>query len=473
MLLLPSVGPVNALTGEPFTQEGSPTWGVGISGKKSFNFTNNVVQAFKATSRRPRVNSLDPFSILYCWTPTYVSGATKGLCSISDNNDVDDSTPHFILAFLDSTTIRIYWAGGYYGNTTVPATGVSCAVFTYSSARGRLFVNGKEAWSTSSTPTYTGNDIIWGCSYNSSAGHDAHLGAYWPFRQLTDEQARRLSTDPWWLFAAPRSRIWFVPSAGGGAVSGTSAGTFTLTGSAAAAVSVSATSAATITVAGAAAGTVSLAATSAGTFTLTGTAEGAVGSVPMTATSSATISLTGTAAGSVAVSATSAGSFNLTGSGVASVLIDGSSAATISVTGTAAGTVTGGLETRYGRPTTDTDAGSWLPSTGIDLYAMVDEETADDGDYIYAESATTAVLKCTSLDTGSMTTPVLRMQVPTGFSASGTLTVALYQGNSPGTLVASIEETDPAAGLYEHTLTAGEMAGITDGTDLYFRVTAA
>jgi hypothetical protein len=103
----------------------------------------------------------------------------------------------------------------------------------------------------------------------------------------------------------------------------------------------------------------------------------------------------------------------------------------------------------------------------------VDEETAEDSDYIYAETATVAVLKCTSLDTGSMTTPVLRAQVPTGFTANGTLTIGLYQGNAPGTLVAEIEEVDPAAGLYEHALTAGEIAAITNGSVLYFRVTAA
>ena len=135
-------------------------------------------------------------------------------------------------------------------------------------------------------------------------------------------------------------------------------------------------------------------------------------------------------------------------------------------------TVTGGLETRYGRPVSDTSAGAWSPSTGGALYAMVDEITADDSDYIYASSATEAVMKCTSLDLGSMTTPKISIQVPTGFTAAGTLNVKLYQGN-PGSEIARVTTTNPAAGEYTHTLTAPEIAAITNGSDLYWRIEAA
>jgi len=37
---------------------------------------------------------------------------------------------------------------------------------------------------------------------------------------------------------------------------------------------------------------------------------------------------------------------------------------------------------QYGRPSADVSAGNWTPSSGSDLYAMVDETTADDADYI-------------------------------------------------------------------------------------------
>lgn len=131
------------------------------------------------------------------------------------------------------------------------------------------------------------------------------------------------------------------------------------------------------------------------------------------------------------------------------------------------------LEPRYGRPVADISDGAWTPSAAGDLYAMLDEVPADDVDYIVATSATTAVMKCTALSLASMSNAVLAAKVPVGFTASGTLTVSLYQGNSPGALVCSLQQVDPAAGLYSHTLTAGEKAAITDGTDLYFRVTAA
>jgi hypothetical protein len=39
---------------------------------------------------------------------------------------------------------------------------------------------------------------------------------------------------------------------------------------------------------------------------------------------------------------------------------------------------------QYARPASDIAAGGWLPSTGVDLYAMIDEAAADDADYIYS-----------------------------------------------------------------------------------------
>lgn len=43
------------------------------------------------------------------------------------------------------------------------------------------------------------------------------------------------------------------------------------------------------------------------------------------------------------------------------------------------------LQPTFGRPDTDTLAGLWLPITGTDLYAMVDEANAVDADYIYSD----------------------------------------------------------------------------------------
>jgi hypothetical protein len=48
-------------------------------------------------------------------------------------------------------------------------------------------------------------------------------------------------------------------------------------------------------------------------------------------------------------------------------------------------------ETRqYARPSADVSAGGWTPSTGTDLYAMLDEAIADDVDYIVSSTAPVA-----------------------------------------------------------------------------------
>jgi hypothetical protein len=39
---------------------------------------------------------------------------------------------------------------------------------------------------------------------------------------------------------------------------------------------------------------------------------------------------------------------------------------------------------QYSRPISDIAANGWLPSSGPDLYAMLDEVAADDADYIYS-----------------------------------------------------------------------------------------
>jgi hypothetical protein len=43
-------------------------------------------------------------------------------------------------------------------------------------------------------------------------------------------------------------------------------------------------------------------------------------------------------------------------------------------------------EVQYARPESDISAGSWSPSTGGDLYAMIDEVTPNDSDYIYSST---------------------------------------------------------------------------------------
>jgi hypothetical protein len=49
----------------------------------------------------------------------------------------------------------------------------------------------------------------------------------------------------------------------------------------------------------------------------------------------------------------------------------------------------GGAALQYFRPISDIAANGWSPSTGGDLYAMLDETVADDGDYIYSPTGPT------------------------------------------------------------------------------------
>jgi hypothetical protein len=54
-------------------------------------------------------------------------------------------------------------------------------------------------------------------------------------------------------------------------------------------------------------------------------------------------------------------------------------------------------------PTSDISAGDWTPSTGVDLFAMVDESSPDDSDYIF--SATPASADVCELKMGNLGTP--------------------------------------------------------------------
>lgn len=117
------------------------------------------------------------------------------------------------------------------------------------------------------------------------------------------------------------------------------------------------------------------------------------------------------------------------------------------------------------RPDADISDGPWTPSTGTDLYAVLNETTANDATYIQTSTNGTAEIGLQPADT-----PGAGAQTLT-YRASGTpdkaLTVGLYQG---ATLVEQWT-TDPVAAAvteYVRTLTTG----ITDGSDLRVRFTS-
>ncbi len=124
------------------------------------------------------------------------------------------------------------------------------------------------------------------------------------------------------------------------------------------------------------------------------------------------------------------------------------------------------IEPRYARPQSDVSAGAWLPSTGSDLFAMIDEAEAeaDATDYIYTDTPSTCEIALNAVqDPLSSAGQKVRYQV---WSDTGSgLTVTLKQG-------AAVIATWTHASLpvtptvFSQTLNALEAGSITDFGDL-------
>lgn len=122
------------------------------------------------------------------------------------------------------------------------------------------------------------------------------------------------------------------------------------------------------------------------------------------------------------------------------------------------------------RPVSDTEAGSWAPSVGNDLYAMVDEETASDDDYVYTTTGDDLFV----VKLGSKPTPPTRidhallMRIPAGFSPNGSLTMRLLEGYPGGTTIKEWVIASPLADTdHELPLSEAEAGAIGDYSDLY------
>ena len=114
---------------------------------------------------------------------------------------------------------------------------------------------------------------------------------------------------------------------------------------------------------------------------------------------------------------------------------------------------------QYARPTSDVSAGTWTASTGSDLYAMLDETTANDADYISTVNASTCEVTLGTLtDPASSTGHVVRYRIA---ADSGGIIVRLRQGT---TTIASWTHNPAPSSLttYAQTLTGGEADSITN-----------
>jgi hypothetical protein len=125
----------------------------------------------------------------------------------------------------------------------------------------------------------------------------------------------------------------------------------------------------------------------------------------------------------------------------------------------------------YARPTSDITT-QWTPSTGIDHYALIDETTANDADYIYATAAgQTDEVRLASMSAPQAGTDLLINYRVAGIVGSASVTMSLRQG-SGGTLIAT-DTAKTSDNTYQLVVPAATWASVTDWTDLRLRFVSA
>lgn len=121
-------------------------------------------------------------------------------------------------------------------------------------------------------------------------------------------------------------------------------------------------------------------------------------------------------------------------------------------------------------PVSDVSAGTWAPSTGASLYAVLDETAADDADYISTQAGGDACV----VAFGTLTDPVSSAGHKISYRLAGDgasgIEVALMQG---ATVIATWTHNPAPTGFttYEQTLTGTQADSITDYTALRLRFT--
>ena len=123
-------------------------------------------------------------------------------------------------------------------------------------------------------------------------------------------------------------------------------------------------------------------------------------------------------------------------------------------------------------PQSDTYTTQWTPSSGTDHYALIDETTANDADYISATAAgQTDEVRLASMTAPQASTDLLINYRVQGIVGSATVTMSLRQG-SGGTLIATdtAKNTD---NTYQLVVPAATWASVTDWTDLRLRFVSA
>jgi hypothetical protein len=124
-----------------------------------------------------------------------------------------------------------------------------------------------------------------------------------------------------------------------------------------------------------------------------------------------------------------------------------------------------GLAYTYARPSSDITT-QWTPSTGTSHFAMIDEVTASDADYISATAAgQTDEVKLQAMVAPQAGTSVAIGYRVQGITGSAGVTVSMVQG----TTVIATDTTRTANGDYTLTVASGTWASVTDWTDIRLR----
>jgi len=124
---------------------------------------------------------------------------------------------------------------------------------------------------------------------------------------------------------------------------------------------------------------------------------------------------------------------------------------------------------QYARPISDVSAGGWTASTGSDLFAMLDETSANDSDYITSTTASTCEVALGSLSDPALSTGhIVRYRIS---ATGGGIIVRLRQGTT--TIATWTHDPAPASlTTYSQTLSSGEADSITDYANLRYQFEA-
>lgn len=130
---------------------------------------------------------------------------------------------------------------------------------------------------------------------------------------------------------------------------------------------------------------------------------------------------------------------------------------------------------QYGRPISDISSGNWTPSTGIDLYAVLDEVRPDNSDYVSSglnPSSDTFEVKLTSLTDPAVSSKYyVRYRYKKQGSGTLNLTCYLMEGATQRDTW-SHNDIGTFFEQYQRTFSQAVIDSIVDHTNLRVRITA-